>query len=538
MKKHSPLFLLAILLCVFSQSTNAQTFINGDFELTSATDGVDEINLSNENYNQKMKFSHAFGTYGDMDIISTSTYDGLPQHGKFFVAFTGGGTDAISMELTEPLKAGENYTISFWDRGSSGYVPQAFQIGISNTADQFGTVVFTAGTPQIGVWTERVFTFRAPESAKYITVQLSGPNNIGDWAQADHFSFVDPRNSITTLKTSKTVFCACDQVEVKFTSSGVFPAGNEYVIQLSDASGSYDLPVEIGRIESSQNAGKVLCDLPCELAAGNAYRVRVISTTPAVTGTDNGENLKVNASMDPTVRITVDKTGEVLPGTLLTFTAQAQSCGDGPSFQWFVNGEPVGLGSRTYASATLSDGDVVSATVTSDAPCSIGRTAASNEIAVKVKTPPAPAVSIAADGATTIDKGESLTFHATPVNGGTNPRYQWKVNGVNVGTGTATFTSASLKDGDVISVVVTSSETYIAEPTAESNTIVVSVNEPERPEPVVSEGFSGKKNNKKYDGYYKVIFKSKHKSRPFRIKSRGYKPQSPSRRNIGHCHRF
>ncbi len=77
---------------------------------------------------------------------------------------------------------------------------------------------------------------------------------------------------------------------------------------------------------------------------------------------------------------------------------------------------------------------------------------------VVVTTPNLPvSVSITANPAGSICPGTSVTFTATPVNGGTSPVYQWKLNGVNVGTGGTTYTNAALVAGDKVSVQLTSS---------------------------------------------------------------------------------
>ena len=71
--------------------------------------------------------------------------------------------------------------------------------------------------------------------------------------------------------------------------------------------------------------------------------------------------------------------------------------------------------------------------------------------------------------------GESVTFTATPQYGGTIPSYQWKVNGVNAGTNSNTFTSPSLQNGDSITCEMTSSETCPASATVLSNSIQLTV---------------------------------------------------------------
>ena len=52
--------------------------------------------------------------------------------------------------------------------------------------------------------------------------------------------------------------------------------------------------------------------------------------------------------------------------------------------------------------------------------------------------------------------GTPVTFTATEANGGTDPKYQWLVNGNSAGTNSAAFTSSTFADGDVVSCVMTS----------------------------------------------------------------------------------
>ena len=181
-------FLTAILI---SKENFCQTFLNGDFESNNAA--VDRLNLANSQYNNFMLNSTAFGTLGNMDIITSNSYCGSAQHGRWYVALTGGGTDAISLKLSTPLIAGETYGISFYDRLCIpiSVVPNPVQIGLSDTDDNFGTVIYSASEP-IYEWTLRSFSFIAPNNGQYVTVSVKEGDSFNTWCQVDNFSFFCP----------------------------------------------------------------------------------------------------------------------------------------------------------------------------------------------------------------------------------------------------------------------------------------------------------------------------------------------------------
>ena len=88
-----------------------------------------------------------------------------------------------------------------------------------------------------------------------------------------------------------------------------------------------------------------------------------------------------------------------------------------------------------------------------------------------------PAVSItSSDADNIICLGTSVTFTAHPVNGGTSPTYQWKLNGIDVfGEVTNTYTKSTLVDGDQVSVVMTSNSACASPSTATSNIIITNI---------------------------------------------------------------
>jgi hypothetical protein len=181
--------------------------------------------------------------------------------------------------------------------------------------------------------------------------------------------------------------------------------------------------------------------------------------------------MTVNSPVAPSVSITATAT-TICAGTNVTFTA-APTNGGAPSYQWKLNGANVGTNSATYQNATLANNDIVTVVMTSSLTCITQPTATSNAITMTVTSPVTPSVSIAAT-ATTICAGTNVIFTATPTNGGT-PSYQWKLNGGNAGTNSATYQNASLANNDVVTVVMTSSLTCVTQTTATSNAITITV---------------------------------------------------------------
>ncbi|MBL8010113.1 MAG: T9SS type A sorting domain-containing protein [Flavobacteriales bacterium] len=201
-------------------------------------------------------------------------------------------------------------------------------------------------------------------------------------------------------------------------------------------------------------------------SGASAARTRIFSYQITPCSNAAGVSIALTGGTNPTCT-----------GAGVTFTATPTNGGTSPSYQWRVNGANVGTNSPTFTTSALTNGAVVTCVMTSNLAGVTGNPATSNAITMTVSGTVTPAVSIAITaGSNPTNSGSSVTFTATPTNGGTSPGYQWRVNGANVGTNSATYTTTTLTNGAVVSCVMTSNSPCASPTTATSNSITMTVN--------------------------------------------------------------
>jgi len=160
----------------------------------------------------------------------------------------------------------------------------------------------------------------------------------------------------------------------------------------------------------------------------------------------------------------------VCSGTSVTFTATPTNGGATPSYQWKVNGINMGMNSPSYSYIPLNN-DIVTCTLTSLEACTSGNPASSNIVTMTVNPLLPVSISII-PSSNPFCIGNSVTFTATPNNGGTNPSYQWKVNGLDAGTNNTTYSYTPVS-GDVVTCMLTSSELCTSNNPATSNSVTM-----------------------------------------------------------------
>src|SRR4029453_7927597 len=211
------------------------------------------------------------------------------------------------------------------------------------------------------------------------------------------------------------------------------------------------------------------------LADGDIITVTMTSNANCLTTPTANSNQVVMNITTVTPAVSIISTGtSICAGQSITFTPTPTNGGANPTYQWMINGNPVaGETGVTFTTTTLNNNDQVTVVMTSNDPCANPTAATSNAIQVTTASV-TPGVSIVADQ-NPVCQGTTVTFTATPVNGGTTPVYQWQVNGANVGTNSPTFSSSTLADGDIVTVIMTSNANCVTTATVTSLPVTMTI---------------------------------------------------------------
>ncbi len=107
------------------------------------------------------------------------------------------------------------------------------------------------------------------------------------------FSPLGITNEFVTCTNQFSTECTGTSFSVPYIAVGTFNTGNKFTAQLSNASGSFASPITIGS-RTATTSGTVTAIIPSATTTGSGYRIRVISSTPSFSGSNNGYNISVN----------------------------------------------------------------------------------------------------------------------------------------------------------------------------------------------------------------------------------------------------
>ncbi|MBK9318597.1 MAG: hypothetical protein IPM91_07055 [Bacteroidetes bacterium] len=188
----------------------------------------------------------------------------------------------------------------------------------------------------------------------------TGSNNRLDNIQLN----ATPGVTFNTDPVTGSPFCISDDnsasVNVSFFYAGTPNPANIYTAELSSSTGSFASPVAIGSLASIASTGTISATIPAGTISGTGYRIRVTSSDPVATASDNGTDLIIDK-----VVATASNNSPVCAGLSLQLFS-----GGGTTYSWTgPNGFASGVQNPTIPVTVNADSGEFIATAISTLGC-------------------------------------------------------------------------------------------------------------------------------------------------------------------------
>lgn len=323
-------------------------------------------------------------------------------------------------------------------------------------------------------------------AGNYRNSQTFGGTNINSSTTKVYFNEINvisnpnALDALVLINSSDADNFICTSESVTFTASPINGGNNpSYQWKLNGNNVGTNSPTYSN--PNLSNGDIITCEMTSDLPGATNNPVTSAAVTMAV------------VTNIPSVTISTPNNNVCL-GTASTFTATPVNGGT-PTYQWKKNGSNVGSNSPTYTSA-CNNGDIITCVMTSNAQCLTTSTATSNSITMIIN-PLIPASVTISTPENPICEGDTVTFTATPINGGSSPNYSWYKNGSPVGVYSDTYTSLYIYNSNTIRCIMTSDTACASPSSANSNQIYMFVTDVTTPTitqnglTLTSDAFSG-----------------------------------------------
>ena len=409
--------------------------------------------------------NHTSDCFGGTWFSLTQDHTGNP-NGYFMLVNASYQPSQFYVQTVNGLCGNTSYQFAAWVLNidsKAGEIEANITFRIEKTD---GTVLQTFDTGDIPettspTWVQYAFYFTTPPGINSVVLRMinNAPGGIGNDFALDDITF-------------RTAGASIENTVVGYPSDTLNLCVNAQPTLNINAAVESCYPSTSMQWQESVDTGKTWSDLTGELSsvlsraptAGGLYLYRLSVAQTGNLGITTCEvesqPVEVNVIPTPNPAVSIALAADTnCAGSPVTINATVTDPGANPVYQWLVNGVVVnssnGGGLQPLTSSTLQNGQIVTATMQSDAVCLVGNGyATSNSIVVPIIPVPVTAVSVAAS-VTRICADSVVVFTATPNNGGANPHYQWQVNGVDAGGDSAVFDDAGLRNGDVVNVSMT-----------------------------------------------------------------------------------
>ncbi len=229
---------------------------------------------------------------------------------------SGTETDVRAESPTIDLTGYSNLTIDFvyMENGEGSLDDASLWYYDGSTWSMLDALAKTSPCGLQGTWT--AFSMALPSSANNnpnVKIAFRWVNDDNGSGSDPSFAVDDvsitvpgPTESIATATFSPLSWCYGTVITdvLDFTAVGTYNAGNVFTAELSDASGSFASPQTVGTLSSSASGAlSINITIPGTVPTGGGYRLRVVSSNPAIVGSDNGTDIVINAIPNVTLGV-------------------------------------------------------------------------------------------------------------------------------------------------------------------------------------------------------------------------------------------
>jgi PKD repeat protein len=316
--------------------------------------------------------------------------------------------------------------------------------------------------------------FGANMSASTITITFSGPDNrwiaIGfgvSMSPADALIYTNGRNGFTHPLGWNDYYCA------NTSASNVnIDAVQDWTIHSNTVSAGQRTVVASRVLNTGDSNDAIFSFTSTSLNIVWARGATADYTLAYHGNTNRGSGISLPWLSQPVANFTTATTN-VCVGSSLTFSNT--SVGGQTTYTWNFSGTNVASSTQTNPVVTYTSVGVFSVALTSSNAVGSASLLQTNYITVNPTV--VPSVSITQSGGLNpICSGAVATYTASHTNGGSAPNYQWKVNGINSGNNSPTFSTSALPNNAQVSLVMTSNQLCALPNTVSTTPITMTVN--------------------------------------------------------------
>ncbi len=184
----------------------------------------------------------------------------------------------------------------------------------------------------------------------------------------------------------------------------------------------------------------------------------------------NSITLQVNNTLNPSINIQTDN-DTICAGNSILLTATVNDAGSNYDIVWYDNGQLIGNDSSLIY--TPSANNLIRAVVRTNSICTSSDSVSSTASIISVYPSTTPTISIQTD-TTGICEGAAVLLTSVFTESGSNPAYQWFINGQTAGN-QASLQTSNISNGDQVSLIGVSNALCTLTDSAFSNVISFTV---------------------------------------------------------------